>query len=174
MRRALGLFVLACSPALLAGCNDTNSPAANAKVSMQDKCDPATFNAGIGPGTCTGSGTVTLSAFNNELNATHRVAAWQFVPAALTIHVGQAITAVNDGGEVHTFTEVAQFGGGEVPSLNSASGTPNEAPECKQLTAADHVAAGASFTTDVATTAETELYQCCIHPWMHAVVTVTP
>jgi plastocyanin len=46
------------------------------------------------------------------------------------------------------------------------------APECAQLTAADPIASGDQFTTDAVMAAGTERYQCCIHPWMRAVVTV--
>jgi plastocyanin len=113
---------------------------------------------------------VTLSQFNAELNATHRVATWQFVPSNLSISIGQSIAAKNDGGEVHTFTEVAAFGGGIVPALNSASGNTIEAPECKTLTTADMVMPGATFTTSAETSAGTQFYQCCIHPWMRTVV----
>jgi plastocyanin len=160
-------------PALGLACNDTLSPLFDTRVSMQDQCDPASFNAALGAGTCRKQGNVTFSQFNGELNATQHVAAWQFVPGALTVRVGQSITAVNDGGEEHTFTAVEQFGGGIEPVLNNASGNPVEAPECAQLQAADHVAAGAVFTSDAATTVGTEHYQCCIHPWMRATVTVT-
>lgn len=173
MRHSLRSVAIVLSCSLFFACNDTSSPLANARVSMQDQCDPASFNAAIGAGTCSKQGSVTFSQFNNELTATKQVAAWQFVPSALTVRVGQSITAMNDGGEVHTFTEVAQFGGGIVPSLNSASGNPVEAPECAQLQASDHVAAGALFTTDAASTVGTERYQCCIHPWMRAIVAVT-
>lgn len=148
-------------------------PTADARVSMQDQCDPATFNAALGSGTCTKQGTTTLTQFNNELTATHQVAGWRFVPSAFTIKVGQSITATNDGGEKHTFTEVKAFGGGIVPSLNSASGNTQEAPECAALSASDIVAAGATFRADAATDVGTEFYQCCIHPWMRATVTVT-
>lgn len=154
-------------------CNNANSPLDNPRVSMRDECDPATFNAALGAGTCTRNGSMTFAQFNTELGATQHVAAWQFVPSALTIHVGDVITAMNDGGEEHTFTEVEQFGGGIVPSLNQASGNPTEAPECAQLEADDHVAAGATYHTDPAASVGTELYQCCIHPWMRAVVSVT-
>lgn len=156
----------------LVACSDSSGPRANAFVSVQDECDPATFNAALGAGTCSRQGNVSFASFNNELNATQKVAAWKFVPTALTIHVGQSIAATNNGGEMHSFTEVAQFGGGIVPSLNQASGNPVEAPECAQLPAVDLIAAGQTFITDAATTVETENYQCCIHPWMRAVVTV--
>lgn len=160
--------------AVLLGCgSDVTNPVATAKVSVQDQCDPATFNAALGAGACSKQGTMTFAQFNNELSATHQVAAWRFVPSALTIRVGQSITATNDGGEKHTFTEVKAFGGGIVPSLNTASGNPQEAPECAALSATDMIASGATFHTDAATSAGTQYYQCCIHPWMRATVTVT-
>jgi plastocyanin len=165
---------IALAAAAFLGCSDSSGPRANAVVSIQDECDPATFNAALGAGTCSRQGNVSFASFNNELNATQKVAKWQFVPTALTIHVGQSIAAMNNGGEVHSFTEVAQFGGGVVPSLNQASGNPVEAPECAQLPATDLIAAGHTFVSDVATTVETENYQCCIHPWMRATVTVVP
>jgi plastocyanin len=158
------------SAAAFVACSDSVAPKTNATVAIQDECDPASFNAALGAGSCTRQGIVTFSAFNAELNSTHQVSAWRFVPTSLSISIGQSIAAKNNGGEVHTFTEVAQFGGGIVPALNSASGNTVEAPECKTLTPADMVMPGATFTTDPETSAGTELYQCCIHPWMRAVV----
>lgn len=173
MFRSLGPAAALLVGAALIGCSDSSGPRADAHVSIQDECDPASFNAALGAGTCNRQGNTTFAQFNSELNANHSVAAWKFVPATLTIHVGQKIMAMNNGGEVHTFTEVAQFGGGIVPALNQASGNPNEAPECAALSASDNIAAGGSFVTDAADTpGETEHYQCCIHPWMRANVTV--
>jgi plastocyanin len=173
MRGTLSLFVVTAAATIVSACGtDTLSPNADARVSIQDQCDPATFNAALGSGACTKQGTMTLAQFNSELNATHQVAAWQFVPSAFTIKMGQSITATNNGGEAHTFTEVQAFGGGMIPALNSASGNTQEAPECAALGTSDMIAAGASFRTDAATDVGTELYQCCIHPWMRATVTV--
>jgi plastocyanin len=157
----------------LAACSDSISANANTHVSVQDQCDPASFNAALGAGACSKQGNTTFAQFNTELNATQQVAAWRFVPQNLTVRVGQAITATNDGGETHTFTEVDQFGGGIVPSLNQASGNTTVAPECLQLGAADMIASGGNFTAAAETTAGTEHYQCCIHPWMRVNVTVT-
>ena len=170
-------FALALALCFLVACdddNDSSAPVADAQVSMQDNCEPSSFNAALGAGTCAGSGTMTLSQFNAELNANHSVAAWRFVPPTLTVRKGQRIAAKNDGGEVHTFTEVESFGGGIVAALNSASGNTTVAPECQNLPASAMVARGATFRTDEEDTPGTEKYQCCIHPWMRAVVTVTP
>jgi len=173
MRSRFSRLGMAFAGATLIACGkDSLSPTADARVSVQDQCDPATFNAALGSGSCTKQGSTTFTQFNSELNATHQVAAWRFVPNSLTIKVGQSIAATNDGGEQHTFTEVQAFGGGIIPSLNSASGNTQEAPECAALASTDMIAAGATFRTDAATDVGTELYQCCIHPWMRATVTV--
>ena len=157
---------------LLLACSESSAPPATLRVTALDDCDSSSFNAGIGAGTCTKNGSVTLSQFNAELSATHTVATWQFAPSALTARVGQSIVITNTGGERHTFTEVEQFGGGVVPSLNSASGNTTVAPECTHLTSEDFIAAGATKTDAAEDAVGTERYQCCIHPWMRAVVTV--
>jgi plastocyanin len=148
-------------------------PSVDGTVRILDQCEAASFNAALGAGTCTGQGTTTLAQFTAELAANHTVAAWEFDPAALTLTVGGSITATNYGGEVHTFTKVAQFGGGIVPELNTASGNPTEAPECKDITDADRIAPGGTFRTSAESSTGTHLYQCCIHPWMRETVSVT-
>lgn len=178
MRHQPTLIVRVCtlvlSAAALAACSrDSTSPPATANVSMLDQCDSASFNAALGAGTCTRAGTTTFSAFNAELSATHAVAAWRFDPSSLAIHTGDRIMATNNGGEVHTFTEVAQFGGGVVPALNTASGNPTEAPECAAISQTDRLKPGSSKTTDPESTTGVHRYQCCIHPWMREVVTVS-
>jgi plastocyanin len=174
MRSSFSYIPVVLAAGALIGCSkDTFSPTADARVSVQDQCDPASFNAALGAGACAKQGSMTFAQFNSELNATHQVAAWRFVPNAFTIKVGQEITAMNDGGEQHTFTEVKAFGGGIVSSLNTASGNTQVAPECAALSANAMIASGGTFRTDPATDTGTELYQCCIHPWMRATVTVT-
>jgi len=44
------------------------------------------------------------------------------------VEVKQMLLAVNRGGEVHTFTHVAAFGGGIVLPLNELSHNPTVAP----------------------------------------------
>ena len=149
------------------------TPSLNGFVSILDDCEPVSFNLALGPGTCTRQGTTTFLQFNEELRANLTVAAWQFDPTTLTIASGGSITATNYGGEVHTFTQVNQFGGGINPALNTASENRNEAPECRDITNADRIAPGGTFRTAAVRIAGTHLYQCCIHPWMRETVTVT-
>src|SRR4051794_25816957 len=79
------------------------------RVRIEDRCEPASFNAAIGPGTCVGGGTTTFAEFREELNPVdfghdH----WRFkVNGGSTIRRGESISVVNNGGEFHTFTEVA-------------------------------------------------------------------
>jgi plastocyanin len=140
---------------------------------MMDACDPQSFNAAIGPGSCIRQGGVDFAKFLTLLGQHHKVGALNFAPPTLNARVGQELLAVNHGGEVHTFTEVEEFGGGIVPDLNALSGEPVPAPECLSLEPGDFVPPGGTYTDEVEEVEEegTELYQCCIHPWMRAVVT---
>src|SRR5262245_7329359 len=76
------------------------------QVVVLDECDPATFNAAFGPGICNNVVTtqgVPLPEFLAALPAGHPQ--WLFYPATLSIKRGDTVRAVNQGGEVHTFTE---------------------------------------------------------------------
>src|ERR1051326_568403 len=44
--------------------------------------------------------------------------AWRFEPSYLDVRSGHQLRVTNTGGENHTFTEVAAFGGGVVPPFN--------------------------------------------------------
>jgi hypothetical protein len=161
-------------------------------IQILDQCDAPTFNAAVGAGTCTGSGQVTFPKFLDEVNKHQAAPQWHFAPSQRQLQVGQGFNAVNSGGETHTFTEVDKFGGGIVPLLNSLSGATVLAPECTDgtvdptspngfLTMAQpaidsKVPPGHSFgeiegADDVG---HPVMYQCCIHPWMHEVLTVRP
>lgn len=137
----------------------------NVNVTMMDACDPETFNAVLGPGGCVRSGGVTFDDFIAQLTKHGSIGAWRFAPGIAQVQVGQTFDAVNRGGEAHTFTEVAEFGGGIVPDLNQLSGVPNVAPECTALAPDDFVAPGATYHETVEHTGALK-YQCCIHPWM--------
>jgi plastocyanin len=181
MKRSIGSLLALLTPFVLTFCgnNEANvvTPIANGVVDILDACDPLTFTAALGAGPCTGLGTIsptiTFREFVDELAANRSVGAWRFAPTSVAITPGGTITATNLGGETHTFTEVAQFGGGTVPLLNQASGNPTETPECAAITDADLIAPEASFTTAHLIGTGTHLFQCCIHPWMRETVTVT-
>ena len=132
-----------------------------------DACDPTSFNAVLGAGTCARQGGVSFDVFIAQLTKHQFVGAWHFAPGVVNMQIGQTLVARNNGGEVHTFTEVENFGGGSVPVLNQLSGNPDPAPECLALTASDSIPPGGT-TSDVEDESGTELYQCCIHPWMRA------
>jgi plastocyanin len=144
----------------------------NHVVSMHDACDPTTFDAALqDPSACLRDGGVTFQEFVAQLQKHQQAGAWHFAPPSLTVVEGSTLTAVNRGGEVHTFTEVEQFGGGIVPLLNDLSGNPTPAPECLALSPSDFVPPGAAFTVTASETG-VEHYQCCIHPWMQTTVRV--
>jgi len=182
MRRRLSAATIAMLTLLLGSCDDaarTTAPQLELKtiaggeqrqVQMTDGCDPQTFNAALGVGTCTRQGGVTFAKFLTLLGRHQKVGAWNFAPSTLNVRVGQELLAVNHGGEEHTFTEVEEFGGGFIPDLNSLSGNPVPAPECLSLAPGDFVLPGGTDTDEVEEEG-TELYQCCIHPWMRTVVT---
>jgi len=142
------------------------------RVNMQDACDPTTFDAVLGPGTCTRSGGVTFDDFIATLTRLGFVGPWHFAPNNANVDVGATFEAINQGGETHTFTEVAQFGGGIVPSLNALANVPVEAPECAALEGDDFVPPGGTYTEQV-DEAGTVKFQCCIHPWMRLEAQVT-
>lgn len=138
-------------------------------VSMMDACDGPSFNAAVGAGDCTRAHGVSFSDFIALLTANQSVGSWHFGPPTTEAFLGDSILATNNGGETHTFTRVASFGGGIVPLLNELSGTPTEAPECK--TEHNFVPPGGTDTDALDQVGELN-FQCCIHPWMRTTVLV--
>lgn len=185
---ALVLFVAACSDSgapptvplsaspSLADRSNGNTNTANGdkddddtrSVRMLDDCDPASFDAALqDPNACVGKGKTTFDKFVAELTRSQVAQKWRFQPNHIELDRGATLTAVNNGGEVHTFTRVAKFGGGVVPLLNTLSGNPDVAPECTALEADDMVAPGGTYTAEL-NTDKLQHFQCCIHPWMRA------
>ena len=140
------------------------------RIEMLDNCDPESFDAVLGAGSCTRSGGLTFGAFIGALTARGVVESWRFSPEKVEARVGQTLLAINRGGEEHTFTEVAQFGGGIVPLLNQLTGNTTVAPECQALGPSDFIPPGGTASDEVEA-AGTERYMCCIHPWMRTTVT---
>ena len=140
-----------------------------------DSCDPASFNAAIGPGTCVKNGNTTFPEFIAELQSTRVARDWRFTPEQLTAHFGVDLLGNNVGGEEHTFTPVKQYGGGFVPVLNNLSGNPVAAPECLALDEDDMVPSGGNYLIEAEELADVvengiAKVQCCIHPWMRSTI----
>jgi hypothetical protein len=174
----VALVVLVLSGSLLlrakAAASDTDS------IRMWDNCDPATFNAANGPGTCVPGphGTETFPIFVGELSADRVAGAWRFGSNRYTIASGDSTAFDNRGGELHTFTTVAKFGGGFVKVLNQLSGNPVPAPECLQPPSASNIFVEAG-TIEIGPVAGSTVLpvgttraQCCVHPWMRTVINV--
>ena len=148
-----------------------------AQVVALDECDPSTFNAALGPDFCRN---VTLGAFTTLSDLFAKAAAgtpdrgWDFEPDILRVNEGTEISVVDQGGEPHTFTEVAHFGGGFITELNA----PGEetVPECsggfsKVKVARTRILQGSHLEVTRLSKGE-HRFQCCIHPWMRVKVEV--
>jgi hypothetical protein len=150
------------------------SDAAAAKVKMLDECDPATFNA-IGAGIICDvdfDGGVTFPEFASLLTpAAFGHPAWRFDAPYIEIQLNEKVQVRNDGGEDHTFTEVSVFGGGRVDALNTPLGL-TALPECA-ADVAPVIRPGDSVQIK-GLSEGIHLFECCIHPWMHAVIEVGP
>jgi plastocyanin len=140
------------------------------RIEIIDACDPASFDAALGAGSCTRPGGMSFDMFIRQVGAKGQAGAWRFAPGNVEARVGQTLLAINRGGEVHTFIEVEEFGGGVVPVLNELSGNTTIAPECQALAPSDMIPPGGTATDEVEEPG-TEKYQCCIHPWMRTTVT---
>lgn len=146
------------------------------KVRLLDDCEPVTFNAVLGDGACIGNGHTTFDEFIAELAATQDVHQWRNQPSQMHLNIGRPTLIENRGGEVHTFTRVANFGGGFIPDLNGISGNPVPAPECLNFGSIVFIPAGATEEGPTAGSSDAPVgvsrFQCCIHPWMRTIVEV--
>ena len=174
---------------------------AQTTIRMRDACDPDSFNAAVGPGTCVAGhhGTTLFGDFISELQTDKIAGAWRFNPllnategnfklVRLNLKPGDQTTIENKGGETHTFTRVEKFGGGFIAPLNGLSGNPDPVPECAQVLPNGSLApqpesATNQFVeagkTEPGPTAGTSAlpegvsrWECCIHPWMRMIVVV--
>ena len=148
-----------------------------AQIVALDECDPSTFNAALGPDFCKN---VTLGAFTTLSSLFAKAAdgnpdpGWDFEPDALRIKEGTNLSVVDQGGEPHTFTEVARFGGGFIPGLNAPG--EDTVPECaggfgNVAVARTRILQGSTLQVNNLSKGE-HYFQCCIHPWMRVRVVV--
>src|SRR3954464_781505 len=139
-------------------------------ISIVDYCDPADPAWAPTGGCLQKEGDVTLAEFNALLHSVLSSAGvghpgCRMEPSFSEAKSGEALHVTNVGGRTHTFTEVANFGGGKVPPLNEGL---IPAPECA---ASVNIPAGERVVIRGLTEGD-HLFQCCIHPWMRAMVKV--
>jgi len=147
-----------------------------AQVVALDECDPVTFNAALGADFCKN---IALGASTTFANLFAEAAAgtpdpnWDFEPDTLKIKEGTIVSVVDQGGEPHTFTEVANFGGGFIPQLNDGQET---VPECaggfSRVAVARTRLLQGSTVQITGLSKGTHHFECCIHPWMRMNVEV--
>ena len=170
-----GVFLAAVPCAIAQG--NGNSPGI-AQVVALDECDPVSFDAVLGPDYCkniTLGAFTTLPALSAGAQAGTPDQGWDFEPGQVTIKEGTVVSAVNQGGEPHTFTEVKAFGNGFVPPLNPGSAT-SAIPECSggfgSVAVAKTRILQGSHLDITGLSKGKHLFQCCIHPWMRMEVDV--
>ena len=153
--------------------------ASSIQVVALDECDPVTFNAALGPDFCHNIAlaalgyATTLSDLFKKAAAGTPDAGWDFEPDTVNIKKGNTLTVVDQGGEPHTFTEVAEFGGGFIPGLNAGQET---VPECvggfsNVKVAKTRIVQGSHVEINGLSKGD-HLFECCIHPWMRVKVEV--
>ena len=172
MRRRFVLIAMTAISLALASSGSALAAASQRQVIMLDNCDGPSFNAVLGPGACARPGGLTFDALIAKLAAHRPPQSWRTSPGQLKLPAGGSIDAVNKGGEFHTFTKVAAFGGGCVDEINALLGlTP--IPECANpsLFGTTGAAPGQSVNTG-ALPAGTHFFECLIHPWMRTTVQV--
>ena len=172
MRRRSVFTAFATAMALaLTMASATMGAASHRTVQILDNCDGPSFNAALGPDACVRDGGLTFEKLNASL-AKGGAPSWRFSPERVTLGDGGSITAINRGGEFHTFSRVAAFAGGCVPPIFTALGLPPN-PECADpaIFGTTGVPPGARLNTGALDTG-TYLFQCLIHPWQRTTVTV--
>ena len=176
---ALALIALA-APSLRGQNQNNDDNQGNRRVDLVDDCDPD--DPAWSPVGCfQKDGDVTAAEFNAFLRSPlydnipppgvepglflvgHP--SWRNDPSHVLIEAGKRIQVRNVGGRPHTFTQVAQFGGGVIPPLNVGT---QPAPECAQALLLEP----GDSDTITADGEGIQRFQCCFHPWMRATVRV--
>lgn len=157
--------------------NDRTSSGSN-QISVLDDCDPSDPGWAPTGGCSLKGGSVTFAEFNLLLLSPLSLStvghpSWRNEPSYLLVGTGDKVQVRNRGGRFHTFTPVAQFGGGRVPVPELNQGL-TMAPECALAPGAVDpwgLTPGAKLEVK-GLSAGNHRYQCCIHPWMRALVKV--
>ena len=143
-------------------------------MAILDDCDPNDPDWNATGGCVLRGGVVTEDEFGVLLTSPLSLSvvghpAWRMDPTYLRVKSGASVQVSNDGGRLHTFTKVAQFGGGFVPPLNVGL---TAAPECSPASpTVNSLPPGERLELNNLSPGN-HRYQCCIHPWMRALVKV--
>jgi len=179
IRRFAKLFLAALTLSLVSAAVAQENQPNLVQVVALDECDPVTFNAVLGPDFCKNVALAALG-YATTFNDFFALAAagtpdsgWDFEPDVVRIKKGTTVNVVDQGGEPHTFTEVAKFGGGFIEPLNAGEPT---VPECaggfKNIAVARTRILQGSQLNVTHLSKGTHRFECCIHPWMRMTVEV--
>ena len=122
-------------------------------------------------GGCLINGPVERPEWLERVLATGSHPLWAISPIETSVEEGTTLELVNVGGRPHSFTRVANFGGGILPLLNTREDTAIPAPEC--LEDFDRIQGAGASAVHTFTGLGEQKYQCCFHPWMRSTVNVT-
>jgi plastocyanin len=138
------------------------------RIFLRDQCGGSTWDPFGG---CLIDGAVERPRWLEQVLETGSHPLWANSPVATSVESGTTLDVVNVGGRGHSFTRVANFGGGVLSLLNTRDDTRVPAPECLAGAALIPGAGGTVPTTF--TGLGEQKYQCCFHPWMRTTVNVT-
>jgi plastocyanin len=178
-----GTTLAACAASLAAPATAAENEAARVHVvQIEDDCHARSFNRELGPGTCVGDGQTRFADALAQLRRDGAAGEWRFSPDRFTATRGDALRVRGLGGEFHTFTPVARFGGGCVPFLNRVLGLRpvNECTDLVRLPDGSRIPRGFVETavppggrlTMRNLRVGRHRFQCLVHPWMHTTLTV--
>jgi hypothetical protein len=171
---AVSVFVLA-TPSV--GSEDDPFAFFSKRIVMRDDCDPRDPAWAVGP--CRqlrGEGDMSRAEFLQEVRSSlsrstigHQ-SLWNDPPYVKVLE-DRTLFVTNRGGLPHTFTEVAEFGGGSVPGLNVGL---DPAPACVSTTSPPEIVAPGARIAISGLEVGNHRFMCCLHPWMRTLIKVKP
>ena len=150
------------------------SPAmAGSTIKVRDACDPVSFDAVLGEGSCVRDSSGKTVEFAELLGG--EIDAWSFTDEAEIDEGDRLVVKFDRGGEGHSFTEVQAFAGGCIPEVNEILGLHEVVPECAtfpQRLQDEFIGPDRRTLRVSGLDAGEHRFMCLIHPWMQSTVTV--